>query len=156
LKASPKLSSKIKVNKVYFENTILCNSAPYNIEIFQKYFKNISTKKFYKSCEICLQYFWDSSGITKCPRFLHLKPYRKIAERLLENICNLSEILPKDFWNSWSDKFLDQIKQNCIFKIHFYLFFILDCLEIQFESSTSRNHLIKTQKIMLRLLFYPV
>jgi len=49
---------------------------------------------FHKSCEICLQYFWDNFGIAKCPRFLHLKLYRKVAERLPKKSATFLKYIP--------------------------------------------------------------
>jgi len=69
-----------------------------------------------------------------------LKLYKKIAERLPKKVCNLSKILSKDF--EVVAPFL-QTKQNCTFKMHFYLFLSWTVLKFNFEGSTSRNHFIK-------------
>jgi len=50
--------------------------------------------------------------------------------------------LSKDFLSNCSDLFL-QVKQNYALKIHFYLFSSWTILKVNFEGSTSRNHLIK-------------
>jgi len=50
--------------------------------------------------------------------------------------------LSKDFLSNCLDLFL-QVKQNYTLKIHFYLFSSWTILKVNFEGSTSRNHLIK-------------